>query len=386
MYKYQLAFALIATTLAASAQAQESLPEIKITNADYSCPAGFRLAKFSEISKVNATNLKMEDLTVLGSAVCDAAQEWDILRLEKSGSIDEPGGSFGGPGYNCHHFKKDDRGFGGSVCVAKQGLVDNVEDEFVEDQRSRLKSNTVGIGFGPQSPRDIRVKNGSNTSSFKLAPTYDKMNLCNIHLHKSAEHQGANFEKSAGNGNGNGVGTGFVHALILSAAEKEKSSVQHTSQGTGHSTLEPGDTIEVHYVYSTADVKPGEGLGSCFTDAVVNPQLRVEARVFAVVSGDIGVDFGKITTVGKTGNFQQAINIPAAPAKDAVEYMGSTTGPGYNLVGSPYQVSWNVRSTVTKVKLSSIETWFGGNEFKENHPHPVRNLVTNLDLLSPIEQ
>ena len=33
-----------------------------------------------------------------------------------------------------------------------------------------------------------------------------------------------------------------------------------------HGNLEPGDTIEVHYVHSTAQVEPGPTLGACLSD------------------------------------------------------------------------------------------------------------------------
>ena len=41
-------------------------------------------------------------------------------------------------------------------------------------------------------------------------------------------------------------------------------------------SLTPGDTIEVHYVYSSADVQPGSTLGACMADGINNPALRVE--------------------------------------------------------------------------------------------------------------
>ena len=44
--------------------------------------------------------------------------------------------------------------------------------------------------------------------------------------------------------------------------------------------VKPGDTIEVHWVYSSCDVSPGKTLGACLSDACVNPQLRVETQVF----------------------------------------------------------------------------------------------------------
>ena len=63
-------------------------------------------------------------------------------------------------------------------------------------------------------------------------------------------------------------------------------------------------------------------------------------------------------------------------------YDGSTTGPGYNEIGSPLQVSWSVRTKVLKVDIKSVGKWCEGNVFKEDHAHGVRNLVTNPALLS----
>ena len=67
-----------------------------------------------------------------------------------------------------------------------------------------------------------------------------------------------------------------------------------------------------------------------------------------------------------------------------VQYAGSTTGPGYNENGSPFQVTWSVRPKVAKVNIETVAEWCKGNVFNEDHAHGVRNLVTNPDLLSEI--
>ncbi|MBL1404406.1 MAG: PAN domain-containing protein [Rhizobiales bacterium] len=84
--------------------------DIKISKSDGSCPSNYRLMEYAEISLSGKHDKKKGDLTVIGLEVCEKAGQWDILRL--SG-----GGSFGGPGYKCHHFTKDTRTFGGSVCI-----------------------------------------------------------------------------------------------------------------------------------------------------------------------------------------------------------------------------------------------------------------------------
>ncbi len=45
------------------------------------------------------------------------------------------------------------------------------------------------------------------------------MNLCNIHLHKNAEHKGGEFTTYAGNGDGHGYLTGYKYSGHLSEAE-----------------------------------------------------------------------------------------------------------------------------------------------------------------------
>jgi len=85
------------------------------------------------------------------------------------------------------------------------------------------------------------------------------MNLCNIHMHDGAEHKGGDFSKYRGNGDGKGFGTGFVYSGTLSDAELADDGLD---VGAGkHAALEPGGTIEVHYVHSTAQVTPGPTLG-----------------------------------------------------------------------------------------------------------------------------
>ncbi len=48
-------------------------------------------------------------------------------------------------------------------------------------------------GFGPQTPRDIAGTAGSNPRIFASAPPASQLNLCNIHTHTNAEHNGPGF-------------------------------------------------------------------------------------------------------------------------------------------------------------------------------------------------
>jgi len=256
-----------------------------------------------------------------------------------------------------------------------------VVDKVISIQRESLAKNTTNAGFGPQSPRDIDTRTGKNTVFFNAAPAYAEMNLCNIHFHKNAEHKGGEFTAYAGNGDGQGFQSGFKYSGELS--EAELSPITQEVCPSAHGGLSSGDTIEVHYVHSSAMIKPGPTLGSCFNDAIKNPQLRVETQVYVLVNDKSALDFGTLTQLGKAQGFHQAMNMPGDTGTP-VQYAGSTTGPGYNTQGSPFQVTWRVHPKVAKVNITSVNDWCKDNIFKENHAHGVRNLVSNPDLLSEI--
>ncbi|WP_208984114.1 delta-class carbonic anhydrase [Roseibium aggregatum] len=75
------------------------------------------------------------------------------------------------------------------------------------------------------------------------------MTLCDIHFHKNAEHRGGDFTTFAGNGDGRGYGTGFLYDGRLSAAELALRQ-RPVGSNTGDELI-PGDTIEIHFVFST---------------------------------------------------------------------------------------------------------------------------------------
>lgn len=257
-----------------------------------------------------------------------------------------------------------------------------VADAVVAQQRNALAQSTTEKGFGPQAPRDIDSSSGTNTVAFGTAPAYQDMNLCNIHFHKNAEHKGGEFTQYAGNGDGHGYQSGFKYSGTLTSAET--TPLGHAVCPSEHSSLSPGDTIEVHYVYSTADITPGPTLGACLSESINNPQLRVEAQVYVVVNDSAALDFGSLTEHGMKNGRQQALNIPDNTGTP-VQYAGSTTGPGYNEKGSPFQVTWGVRPQVSKVNIETVGEWCKGNVFNEDHAHGVRNLVKNPALLSEIK-
>ena len=256
-----------------------------------------------------------------------------------------------------------------------------VSDEFIKQQRQKLAQSAIGKEAGPQSPRDIDNKEGTNPITFPKAPPYTKMHLCDIHFHKSAEHKGGEFTRYAGNGDGKGFGTGFKYSGSLLPEELSDYEIENEEN-----PLYTGDTIEVHYVYSSsAKATLGHGLATCVKGYAkgTQPLLRVESQVYVLVDDDAAADFVKLNEVSKdSAGRYQAANIPDGPS---VEYQGSTTGPGYNEKYSPYKVTWNVRTKVKKVDIKSVKRWLEHNEFDETHAHGVRNLVINPALLSKIK-
>lgn len=256
-----------------------------------------------------------------------------------------------------------------------------VGDEVIAAERAALAKATEGKGYGPQSPRDITRRDGANPREFSDAPPRTEMNLCDIHFHESAEHKGPGYSTYAGNGDGHGYGTGFKADLKLS--DGDLAPVGHEIGATEHGDLEPGDTIEIHFVYSTAQAKPGHSLGTCLSEAIANPQLRVEAVVGVLVNNREARDFTQMARVEQVNGYWQAPGLPDDLGTPVV-YDGSTTGPGYNEKGSPFEVTWSVRPEVARIDILSVEAWLKDNVFEEDHAHGVRNLIVNPALLSPI--
>ena len=269
----------------------------------------------------------------------------------------------------------------GLVHARDAGHHEHADEAVIAAQNAALEKNTAGKGFGPQSPRDLASKKGSNKRVFSNAPAFQQMNLCNIHFHKNAEHKGGEFTTFAGYGDGHGFQSGYKYSGTLAAAEAKPLDAEVCQ--SEHGGLQVGDTVELHYVHSSAQVVPGPTLNSCLSEADINPQLRVEAQVFVLVNDPKAADFNALTKIGEVNGYQQALNIPKNAGKP-IHYVGSTTGPAYNEKGSPLQVSWSVRPRVVKVNAESVGQWCKGNVFNEDHAHGVRNLVVNDALLSPI--
>ncbi|MFW2541659.1 delta-class carbonic anhydrase [Primorskyibacter sp. 2E107] len=188
-------------------------------------------------------------------------------------------------------------------------------------------------GFGPQTPRDISNAVGTNARHFALAPSSYDLNLCNIHTHTNAEHKGPGFSVFAGSGEHGGYRCNETDDLRATDLE------DHSGGHDAFHGVKPGDTIEVHWVYSSCDVGPGPGLGACLSPICANPQLRVEAQVFLVVSDPAALDFTDYAYGGEVNGLHQPKKLPGGTGSPVV-FAGSTTGPSYTQeVCSPLQVT-----------------------------------------------
>jgi hypothetical protein len=229
--------------------------------------------------------------------------------------------------------------------------------------------------FGPQTPRDIDSVTGTNPVDFDMAPPASEMSLCNIHFHEGAEHKSKYFSLYTGDGH-DGYGSGYQCNISKELSKAELAPTKDKVCAGKHGDLQPGDTIEVHWVHTTCDVEPGPTLGACVSDACANPQLRVETQVFTLVNDPDALDFNDL---------KLAKDLPSNTGTP-VEFLGSTTGPKFSAqTCSPYQVTWSVRPQCAKLDINSVGEWCKGNVFNEDHAHGVRKLVTNPELLSDIE-
>lgn len=245
-----------------------------------------------------------------------------------------------------------------------------------------VKSDALCTDFGPQTPRDIASLSGTNMTEFTLAPASTEMNLCNIHTHTNAEHKGPGFSVFV-NDSDNG-GYACNDASTLNATE-----LFDPFQGKGaYKGVKPGDTIEVHWVHTSCDIKPGEGLGSCLSETCTDPILRVEAQVFLVVNDpESALDFTTMDYKGLAANGKHQPGMIPSDTGMPVIFRGSTTGPSYDQsTCSPMKVTWSVRPKCARVDIGSLHRWAEqGNVFKETKSHGVRQLVTAPELLSPIK-
>lgn len=244
-----------------------------------------------------------------------------------------------------------------------------------------VKAEDLCQGYGPQAPRDISSPAGANLTGYTLAPAASRMNLCNIHTHTNAEHKGPGFSVFAGDGEHGGWKCNETDSLT--EAELRDPVV---GKGASHG-IKPGDTIEIHWVYSTCGVSPGHTLNACLNETCVNPQLRVEAQVFLVVNDPKALDFAEFAySDNVVAGLHQAKALPISTGEPVV-YAGSTTGATYTMSKcSPFVVTWSIHPFCAKIDVNSLYELFAeGNVFQEKHSHDVRKLVTAPELLAPIE-
>ncbi|MEM7328141.1 MAG: delta-class carbonic anhydrase [Pseudomonadota bacterium] len=263
-----------------------------------------------------------------------------------------------------------------TATAEAEDVVEEVVEDVVEVAEEAMPA--LCLDMGPQTPRDISSVVGLNTVTFPKAPPASAMNLCNIHTHTNAEHKGPGFSVFV-DATDNG---GYACNETADLTDAELAPAPGAYNG-----VVPGQTIEVHWVHTTCDAAPGEGLGACVPEGCTDPLLRVEAQTFLVVNDANALDFTEMATVvDEKGGFYQAGMIPSDTGTP-VTFAGSTTGPSYTQeVCSPAQVTWNVRPMCAKVDINSLNQWAeNGNVFNESKSHGVRQLVTAPELLSPIE-
>ena len=264
-----------------------------------------------------------------------------------------------------------------SACATEDQTSNQETEKMVKAESTEICSD-----FGPQTPRDIASLSGKNLMEFAMAPAATDMNLCNIHTHTNAEHKGPGFSVFVNDTDQGGYACNDTDQLT------EQELLDPYEGKSAFKGAKPGDTIEVHWVHTSCDVTPGEGLGSCLTETCTDPLLRVEAQVFLVVNDpENALDF---TTLAYGGNMvngkHQAKSIPSDTGTPIV-FRWSTTGTSYTQSKcSPMKVTWSVRPSCARVDIGSLHRWAEqGNVFNEKKSHGVRQLVTAPELLSPIE-
>ncbi len=277
-----------------------------------------------------------------------------------------------------------------SIVLASIGVLSASAFAATAEHGPVAADGAVCVGFGPQTPRDIDSLSGINKRIAAKAPKSADMNLCNIHFHKNAEHKAKAFSIYAGDGDGHGYESGYRCGISKDLSTAESAPTKNPICKSEHGELKPGDTVEVHWVFTSCDlkardVKPGAGLGACLSKTCANPTLRVESQVFTLVNDSHALDFNDLDYEGNSVNgYQQPNGLPKNTGTP-VEFIGSTTGPSYNdQACSPLAVTWSVRPQCAKLNINTLGEWCKGNMYGEDHAHGVRKLVTHRKLLAPI--
>ena len=252
----------------------------------------------------------------------------------------------------------------GLTLLISLALAGNIYASDSKHETPKEKNECVAAG--PQAPRDIDNPAGNNGVVFEIAPPVEEMNLCNIHFHRNAEHKSAAYSTFVEDGSNSGWACQEPAAGRLAQKHVEYN---------GCEGIAAGDTIEVHWVYTTCDIVSegvtpmGGGLNACLTTVCSNPQLRVVAQVLLLQ---------------KDGE-QKFAESPISHDDPTVVYTGSTTGTSYsNDHCSPFQVTWDVKKTCDSLDIDDFSKWCSTNKYKDHHAHGVRELVTSESLLSKI--
>lgn len=269
-----------------------------------------------------------------------------------------------------------------SCLVLASCAAENTKTKSTPETAAKKTASTeLCTDMGPQTPRDITSMTGKNLMEFTMAPASTEMNLCNIHTHTNAEHKGPGFSVFVNNSDTGGYACN--DAANLTAEEL----IDPYNGDGAYKGVKPGDTIEVHWVHTSCDIEPGEGLGSCLSDTCTDPLLRVETQVFLVVNDPVNaLDFTTMDYKGKAANGKHQPGMIPSNTGEPVVFRGSTTGPSYTQATcSPMKVTWSVRPQCARVDIGSLHRWAEqGNVFNETKSHGVRQLVTAPELLSPI--
>lgn len=267
-------------------------------------------------------------------------------------------------------------------CFVLASCATEVTTKSSDTEMVKAEATELCVDDGPQTPRDISSLAGENLMDFVMAPAATEMNLCNIHTHTNAEHKGPGFSVFVNDSDSGGY-------ACNDAKDLTEAELYDPAEGKGaFKGAKPGDTIEVHWVHTSCDIMPGEGLGSCLSETCTDPLLRVEAQVFLVVNDPANaIDFEDVAYGGTIRDGKHQAKMIPSDTGEPVVFRGSTTGPSYTQSKcSPMKVTWSVRPECARVDIGSLHRWAEkGNVFNETKSHGVRQLVTAPELLSPIE-
>lgn len=273
---------------------------------------------------------------------------------------------------------------------------------------------------GPQSPKDLTTDRISDGNRFSAAPVMHRkqmndMELVNVHFHLGAEHKSDAYNSNAVSDSGTTFTAGGhdVRAgwwATGTAADFHSTRASATPVGSPCEDLYVGDTIEVHWVHSSAGKQAAgsddpegthltDGLGNAANGRnLLNPMLHVEGTVYSIVSDDTA------ETVFDPGKNEPEKNktlldyhMPKAGENDYVRYVGSSTGQSFtgnfaakDQLCSPYVINWGVDLRLHKVKNTTMvelcQALKKNNIVTDLKPHGSRVLLHQLFVSAKYEK